>query len=108
MVRGRIDAVYQVVRPDGSRGYDVIDWKTSRTEAADPLQLAIYRVAWAELLGIPLDQVGAAFYYVRTGDIIRPENLPDKRQAHHPPQRLSPQEQPSQETEAQPRTRRPR
>ena len=77
VVRGRIDAVYQVVRPDGSRGYDVVDWKTSRSETADPLQLAIYRVAWAELLGIPINQVGAAFYYVRTGDVIRPD-LPDR------------------------------
>ncbi|MFF1822416.1 UvrD-helicase domain-containing protein [Kribbella sp. NPDC058245] len=78
-IRGRIDAVYQVVRPDGSRGYDVVDWKTSRSESADPLQLAIYRVAWAELMNIPLDSVGAAFYYVRTADIIRPETLPDKQ-----------------------------
>jgi DNA helicase-2/ATP-dependent DNA helicase PcrA len=78
VVRGRIDAVYQVIRPDGSRGYEVIDWKTSRSETADPLQLAIYRVAWAELLGIPLDQVTAAFYYVRTGDVVHPENLPGK------------------------------
>ncbi len=80
VVRGRIDAVYQVVRPDGSRGYEVIDWKTSRSESADPLQLAIYRVAWAELQGIPTTQVTAAFYYVRTGDIIRPNPLPEKQE----------------------------
>ncbi|MFF0264250.1 UvrD-helicase domain-containing protein [Kribbella sp. NPDC004536] len=78
VIRGRIDAVYQLVRPDGSRGYDVIDWKTTRGETADPLQLAIYRVAWSELMNIPLSQITAAFYYVRTGDIIRPQNLPDK------------------------------
>jgi DNA helicase-2/ATP-dependent DNA helicase PcrA len=78
VVRGRIDAVYQVIRPDGSRGYDVIDWKTSRNETADPLQLAIYRVAWAELVGIPVEQVDAAFYYVRTGDVIRHNNLPGR------------------------------
>ena len=36
------------------------------------------RVAWSELMNIPLNQVTAAFYYVRTGDIIRPENLPGK------------------------------
>ncbi|HZX06141.1 ATP-dependent DNA helicase [Kribbella sp.] len=80
VIRGRIDAVYQLVHPDGSRGYDVIDWKTTRGETADPLQLAIYRVAWSELLNIPLTQITAAFYYVRTGDIIRPENLPGKQQ----------------------------
>jgi DNA helicase-2/ATP-dependent DNA helicase PcrA len=80
VIRGRIDAVYQVVRPDGSRGYDVIDWKTTRGETADPLQLAIYRVAWSELMNIPLTHITAAFYYVRTADIIRPDDLPDKQQ----------------------------
>ena len=89
VIRGRIDAVYQVVRPDGSRGYDVIDWKTTRTESADPLQLAIYRVAWSELMNIPLDQVTAAFYYVRTADIVRPENLPGERGTDRPPERLA-------------------
>jgi DNA helicase-2/ATP-dependent DNA helicase PcrA len=69
-----------VVRPDGSRGYEVIDWKTSRSESADPLQLAIYRLAWSELQGVPLDHVTAAFYYVRTGEVIHPENLPGKHQ----------------------------
>jgi DNA helicase II / ATP-dependent DNA helicase PcrA len=29
-------------------------------------------------MNIPLAQITAAFYYVRTGDIVRPENLPDK------------------------------
>jgi DNA helicase-2/ATP-dependent DNA helicase PcrA len=29
---------------------------------------------------IPLTQVTAAFYYVRTGDIIRPQNLPTKQE----------------------------
>ncbi|TCO45470.1 DNA helicase-2/ATP-dependent DNA helicase PcrA [Kribbella antiqua] len=80
VIRGRIDAVYQVVRPDGSRGYDVIDWKTSRSETADPLQLAIYRLAWSELHNIPLHNVTAAFYYVRTADIIRPANLPGRQE----------------------------
>jgi DNA helicase II / ATP-dependent DNA helicase PcrA len=78
-VRGRIDAVYQVIRPDGSRGYDVIDWKTNQRETADPLQLAIYRVAWAELVGIPVEQVRAAFYYVRTGEVVRHDNLPARQ-----------------------------
>ena len=37
--------------PDG--GYLVVDWKTSRHETADPLQLALYRLAWAELTDTP-------------------------------------------------------
>jgi DNA helicase II / ATP-dependent DNA helicase PcrA len=56
----------------------VVDWKTHRQETADPLQLAVYRVAWAELNGVPAERVGAAFYYVRTGDIVRPDALPGR------------------------------
>ena len=68
VVRGRIDAVYAV---DGG-GYDVVDWKTGR-QAADPLQLAIYRTAWAQLADVPESEVGAAFYYVSTGKVVRPD-----------------------------------
>ncbi|MEP9361684.1 ATP-dependent DNA helicase [Nocardioides sp. CN2-186] len=74
VVRGRIDAVY--ADPDGS--YLLVDWKTHRSATADPLQLAIYRVAWAELLDVPLTSVRAAFYYVRTGQLVEPEDLPDR------------------------------
>ena len=69
VVRGRIDAVYRT-----DAGYDVVDWKTGRS-VADPLQLAIYRLAWARVVGVPEDQVGAAFYYVATGQVSRPEPL---------------------------------
>ena len=67
--RGRIDAVYWDARPDGASGYLLVDWKTNRSATADPLQLAIYRLAWAELHDIPpsSDRVRAAFYYVRSG-----------------------------------------
>ncbi|WP_406387102.1 UvrD-helicase domain-containing protein [Streptomyces sp. NBC_00211] len=74
VVRGRIDAVYR--NPDGS--YEIVDWKTGRTTEADPLQLAVYRLAWAEATGTPLDGVTAAFLHVRSGRVIRPRNLPDR------------------------------
>jgi DNA helicase-2/ATP-dependent DNA helicase PcrA len=74
VIRGRIDAVYET-----SDGYDVIDWKTNKSHTADPLQLAIYRIAWAEMHELPLNRVGAAFVYVRTGEVIRPTGLPDRR-----------------------------
>ncbi|HXR71702.1 ATP-dependent DNA helicase [Actinocrinis sp.] len=74
IVRGRIDAVYR--EPDGT--YEVVDWKTNRAANADPLQLAIYRLAWAELTAVPIEQVSAAFLYVRTGLIQRPDDLPDR------------------------------
>ncbi|KAA1421025.1 ATP-dependent helicase [Nocardioides humilatus] len=70
VVRGRIDAIY-----DEGDGYLVIDWKTNTRQTADPLQLAIYRLAWAELTGVPLEQVRAAFYYVRSDELVEPEGL---------------------------------
>ncbi|MFD3543201.1 UvrD-helicase domain-containing protein [Streptomyces sp. NPDC058662] len=74
VVRGRIDAVYRA--PDGS--YEIVDWKTGRTTEADPLQLAVYRLAWAEATGTPLDRVSAAFLHVRSGRVVRPRDLPDR------------------------------
>ncbi|MGW1137320.1 ATP-dependent helicase [Streptomyces zhihengii] len=79
VVRGRIDAVYRTERGDGGGpAYEIVDWKTARSGAADPLQLAVYRVAWAEQQGLPLDAVGAAFVFVRTGEIVRPDGLPGR------------------------------
>ncbi len=74
VVRGRIDAVY--AEPDGS--WLVVDWKTNRELTADDLQLAIYRLAWAELRDVPVDQVRAAFHYVRTGRTVEPERHWDR------------------------------
>ncbi|NYD41032.1 DNA helicase-2/ATP-dependent DNA helicase PcrA [Nocardioides panaciterrulae] len=77
VVRGRIDAVYEQVVA-GRPGYLLVDWKTNREATADPLQLAIYRTAWAELAGVPVEQVTVAFYYVRTGEVVEPAGLPDR------------------------------
>ncbi|WP_416982397.1 UvrD-helicase domain-containing protein [Streptomyces sp. T028] len=77
VVRGRIDAVYK--QGDGdTTTYEIIDWKTHRARTADPLQLALYRLAWAEQQGVPVESVTAAFLYVRTGEVVRPRNLPDR------------------------------
>lgn len=80
VVRGRIDAVFR--NADGS--IDVVDWKTGRPpgdaaeKAAREVQLAVYRLAVADLLGVPLDRVRAAFHYVRTGETARPVDLLDR------------------------------
>ncbi|MGA5192100.1 UvrD-helicase domain-containing protein [Streptomyces exfoliatus] len=75
VVRGRIDAVY---RDSDSGAYEIVDWKTSRVRTADPLQLAIYRLAWAEQHGLAPEDVAAAFVYVRTGEVARPARLPGR------------------------------
>ncbi|MGW3318739.1 ATP-dependent DNA helicase [Streptomyces fungicidicus] len=77
VVRGRIDAVYTKQDGDGTT-YEIVDWKTSRGRTADPLQLAVYRLAWAEQQGVPLESVTAAFLYVRTGEVVRPGALPGR------------------------------
>ncbi|MER5578316.1 UvrD-helicase domain-containing protein [Streptomyces massasporeus] len=77
VVRGRIDAVYKVGDGEGAT-YEIVDWKTNRARTADPLQLAVYRIAWAEQQGVPPESVTAAFLYVRSGEIVRPEGLPDR------------------------------
>ncbi|MFF1491137.1 UvrD-helicase domain-containing protein [Streptomyces sp. NPDC058304] len=74
VIRGRIDAVYR----NHDDSYEIVDWKTGRTTEADPLQLAVYRLAWAEATGTPLDRVSVAFLHVRSGRVIRPRNLPDR------------------------------
>jgi len=74
VIRGRIDAVY--LEPDGS--HLVVDWKTNVSETADPLQLALYRLAWAELHGVPVEEVRAVFHYVRSGRTVEPADLPGR------------------------------
>lgn len=76
VVRGRIDAVFR----DADGGWDLVDWKTGRRPAGGQLkvkavQLAVYRLAWARLKGVPLDSVRAAFYYVGENQVVRPHDL---------------------------------
>jgi DNA helicase-2/ATP-dependent DNA helicase PcrA len=79
LIRGRIDAVYQQPPESREARFQVVDWKTGSTEAADPLQLAIYRLAWAEAYGLPLSEIDAIFFQVRTDEIVRPQALPDRQ-----------------------------
>ncbi len=74
LVRGRIDAVFE--GPDGRP--QVVDWKTGDARRSDPLQLACYRLAWAELNGIPADEVDAVFYDLHSAELVRPDRLPDR------------------------------
>ncbi|AKN17894.1 ATP-dependent helicase [Mycobacterium haemophilum] len=79
VLRGRIDAVFG--DPDG--GITVVDWKTGEPPRGPKamrqaaVQLAVYRLAWAALCGCPESSVRAAFYYVRSGVTVIPDELPD-------------------------------
>jgi DNA helicase II / ATP-dependent DNA helicase PcrA len=77
VVRGRIDAVFE-----GPDGVIVVDWKTgdppdtAEAKRHAAVQLAVYRLAWAALRGVPADAVSAAFHYVRHGQTVVPDFLP--------------------------------
>lgn len=75
IVRGRIDAVYK----DGDI-YTLVDWKTNAEANADTLQLAIYRLAWADSLNIPLENIKASFYYVARDETVTPETFPSREE----------------------------
>jgi DNA helicase-2/ATP-dependent DNA helicase PcrA len=81
-IRGRIDAVF--ARSGG--GFTVVDWKTGDRPTGDKariraLQLEAYRLAFARLRGLALDQVDAAFYYAGTGETVFAELADDERLA---------------------------
>lgn len=82
-VRGRIDAVFPDREiGDGTTGFVIVDWKTGRAPgpAEAPvrtLQLAAYRVAYARLRGVPVEDVRAAFFYAADGTTVWPQ-LPDE------------------------------
>jgi DNA helicase-2/ATP-dependent DNA helicase PcrA len=72
LVRGRIDAVYKT-----AQGFEVVDWKTGSKTLSESaaIQLAVYRLAWAKLAGVPIDKVSAAFHYVPINKTDRRANL---------------------------------
>jgi DNA helicase-2/ATP-dependent DNA helicase PcrA len=81
-IRGRIDAVFS--RAGG--GFTVVDWKTGAKPSGEravarALQLQMYRVAYARLRGLELDQVDAAFYYAGTGETVYPDLSDDEQLA---------------------------
>jgi DNA helicase-2/ATP-dependent DNA helicase PcrA len=77
-ISGRIDAVYR----EGS-SWSVVDWKTGGVKTGHDLeaaavQLALYRLAFAKLEGIPVSEVSAAFHYVPSNTTLRPADLLDE------------------------------
>jgi len=75
----KLDAVYEI---DGRA--EVVDWKTGKAPtgsddlAKRQLQLALYRVAYAEFTRRPLDEVDAVFYFVADDLEVRPTELLDR------------------------------
>ncbi|MCK7637735.1 DEAD/DEAH box helicase [Corynebacterium sp. P7202] len=87
VVRGRMDAVFHD-GDDPTTGWMVVDWKTGRPPTGPDLgaaviQLAVYRLAWAQLLsrrtGRRIDpaEIRAAFHYIGSDHTLEPGKLPD-------------------------------
>lgn len=82
MVRGVIDAVF--ADPDGTDGTDgviIVDWKTGHTppparRRALALQLSVYRLAWHQITGLPLERIRTAFHYVPDSRTIEVSDHP--------------------------------
>ena len=84
----KLDAVYDVPPESehGRRGirYQVVDWKTgaaprdARELELKQTQLALYRLAYANWMGVEPDAVDAVFYYVDDDLVVRPEVLYDE------------------------------
>jgi DNA helicase-2/ATP-dependent DNA helicase PcrA len=78
-VRGVIDAVFAdpeagdgTAGPDGSEGVMIVDWKTGRMPRPAQLrerslQLSLYRLAWHERTGLPLERIRTTFHFVADG-----------------------------------------
>ncbi|KQO63167.1 ATP-dependent DNA helicase [Curtobacterium sp. Leaf261] len=75
----KLDAVYEI---DGR--IEIVDWKTGKAPRDDAdllerqLQLALYRVAYAEFTGTDVADVDAVFYFVADDVEIRPSHLLDR------------------------------
>lgn len=72
LISGRIDAVFET-----GDGWEVVDWKTGALGIGDPIQLAIYRIAWAQMIDVAPARVTGAFAYVAHGQVDRFDDLPE-------------------------------
>lgn len=69
-IAGRADAVFLI---DGV--YTIVDWKTGSAEFVDPVQLSLYRHAWARTHGLAPSEVAAMFVFLPSGEEVTPESL---------------------------------
>ena len=74
----KIDAVFAT-----ESGVHIVDWKTGKAPrneeelAAKSLQLAAYRLAWAQWTGTALADIGASFWFAQSSRLVTPSHLPD-------------------------------
>jgi DNA helicase II / ATP-dependent DNA helicase PcrA len=69
----KLDAVFET-----SDGFLIVDWKSGKKPAdsdleARAIQLALYRIGFARLLGIGVEKVSAAFYFAADNQQVMPK-----------------------------------
>lgn len=75
----KLDAVFE-----NAGLYEVVDWKSGKTpDAADlaarSIQLALYRIALSEWLGLGVEQIRVSFFFAADGKELAPESLVSKQ-----------------------------
>jgi len=78
----KLDAVFpNGTAADGTPLFEVVDWKTGVAPKDDDeiaersLQLALYRLAFSELMGLPIENVSACLYYVTDDRTVTPKHM---------------------------------
>jgi DNA helicase-2/ATP-dependent DNA helicase PcrA len=73
----KLDAVFET-----QEGVLIVDWKTGKApkdaedEKLKTLQLALYRFAYSEFTGIPLEKIQVCFYFVADDVELIPQSVP--------------------------------
>lgn len=77
----KLDAVFET-----ANGVLIVDWKTGKKpknaedERLKTLQLALYRLAYAEFTGMPIEQIEVCFYFVADDVELVPKNVPSEKE----------------------------
>jgi len=80
----KIDAVFDVNPNDEElpgKKVEIVDWKTGKPPADQAeederaLQLALYRMAYAQQFGLEEDEIAVCLYYVGENKVVRPLNV---------------------------------
>jgi DNA helicase II / ATP-dependent DNA helicase PcrA len=73
----KLDAVFET-----PGGFLIVDWKSGKAPTGKDLenraiQLSLYRIGLAKLLGVGLEMITAAFYFAGDNKEVRPELIPE-------------------------------
>ena len=77
----KLDAVFET-----ESGVLIVDWKTGKApknkaeEKLRSLQLALYRLAYSQFTGLPIEQIGVSFYFVAEDLELVPEAIADENE----------------------------